>query len=266
MTRRRASADRRMGVVLSDVHVPFQDQCVCRMVLEFIREHRPGTVHLLGDIGDFHSISRFEKDPSRREDLQQDLDATRDFLREVRDAAPAARLIYSEGNHEFRLRKYLRTEAKALALLRALHLETLLDFKTLKIRYQPQDRPYRVGSLLFTHGQIARKWSGNSARGNFERFGCCVISGHTHGLGAFYHRDINDTYAAWENGCLCSLNPEYVTAPDWQHGWSVVWTNRDYFHVEMVAVIRGRFNYHGKMYGRKRVSPTALFEVEDVGI
>ena len=255
-----------MGVVLSDVHAPFQDATVCRMALEFIREHRPGTIHLLGDIGDFYSISRFDKDPARREDLQQDLDAARDFLRQLRDAAPAARLIYSEGNHEFRLRKYLRREAKALAQLRNLQLEKLLDFGTLRIRYQSQDRPYRVGSLLFTHGQLVRKWSAHSARGHFEKFGCCVIHGHTHRLGAFYHRDINETWGAWENGCLCNLNPDYVTAPDWQHGWSVVWTHRDYFHVEQVAVVKGRYNYHGKMHGRRRLSPTALFEVEDLGV
>jgi len=266
MAKRKPPTDRRMGVVLSDVHAPFQDKTVCRMALDFIREHRPGTVHLLGDIGDFYSISRFEKDPSRREDLQQDLDAERDFLWEVRDAAPAARLIYSEGNHEFRLRKFLRSEAKALAQLRNLRLDKLLEFDRLKIRYQPHDRPYRVGSLLFTHGQLVRKWSGASARGHFEKFGGCVIHGHTHRLGAFYHRDINDTYAAWENGCLCNLNPDYVTAPDWQHGFSLVWIHRDYFHVEQIPIVKGRYNYHGKMYGRKRLSPTALFEVEDVGV
>jgi len=257
--------NRRMGVVLSDVHVPFQDKSVCRMALAFIREHRPATVHLLGDIGDFYSVSRFDKDPSRKEDLQQDLDATRDFLAEVREAAPRARVIYSEGNHEFRLRRYLRSEAKALAMLRDLRIEKLLGFDELRIRFQPHDRPYRVGSLLFTHGQLARKWSGASARGHFERFGTCCIHGHTHRLGAFYHRDIGDTYVAHENGCLCNLNPDYVTAPDWQSGWSVVWSQRDYFHVEQIAVVKGRFNYHGKMYGRRRLSPTANFEVEDLG-
>jgi UDP-2,3-diacylglucosamine pyrophosphatase LpxH len=256
----------RMGVVLSDVHCPFEDKSVCRMALAFIREHRPATIHLLGDIADFYSVSRFTKDPSRKEDLQADLDATRDFLAKVRDAAPSARIVYSEGNHEFRLRRYLASEAKALAMLRDLRLERLLDFDSLRIRFQPQDRPYRVGSLLFTHGQVVRKWSGASARGHFEKYGCCVIAGHTHRLGAFYHRDINDTYAAWENGCLCNLNPDYVVAPDWQSGWSVVWSQRDYFHVEQVAVVKGRYNYHGKVHGRKRLSPSAHFEVEDIAI
>ncbi|NQU19771.1 MAG: hypothetical protein HQ567_00700, partial [Candidatus Nealsonbacteria bacterium] len=159
----------RMGVVLSDVHVPFQDKSVCRMALAFIREHRPATVHLLGDIADFYSISRFTKDPARKEDLQEDLDATRKFLSDVREAAPAARIVFSEGNHEFRLRRYLASEAKALAMLRDLRLERLLDFESLKIRFQPQDRPYRVGPLLFTHGQLVRKWSAASARGHFEK-------------------------------------------------------------------------------------------------
>jgi predicted phosphodiesterase len=256
--------NKRMGVVLSDVHVPFQDKAVCRMALAFIREHRPATVHLLGDIADFYSVSRFTKDPSRKEDLQADLDATRTFLGEVREAAPEARIIYSEGNHEFRLRRYLASEAKALAMLRDLRLERLLGFDALDIRFQSQDRPYRVGSLLFTHGQLVRKWSAASARGHFEKYGCCVLHGHSHRLGAFYHRDIGDTYAAWENGCLCDLNPSYATSPDWQHGWSVVWSQRDYFHVEQIAVVRGRYNFHGKVHGRRRLSSTAHFEVEDL--
>ena len=85
----------RMGIVLSDVHCPFQDRSVCRMALAFVREHRPATVHLLGDIADFYSISRFTKDPARREDLQEDLDAALEFLTEVRDAAPSARIMFS---------------------------------------------------------------------------------------------------------------------------------------------------------------------------
>jgi predicted phosphodiesterase len=256
--------DKKMGVVLSDVHCPFQDQSVCRMALSFIREHRPGTIHLLGDIADFYSVSRFTKDPSRKEDLQADLDATSVFLKKVRDAAPSAKIIYTEGNHEFRLQRYLASEAKALAMLRSLRIEKLLNFDELGIVFRQQDQPYRVGQLLFTHGQLIRKWSGATAKGHFERFGCCVIHGHSHRLGSFYHRDINSTYAAWENGCLCGLNPEYTTAPDWQHGWSVVWTNSDYFHVEQIAVVKGRYSYHGKVHGRKRLTPTSHFRVEDL--
>jgi UDP-2,3-diacylglucosamine pyrophosphatase LpxH len=259
-----ARIDRRMHVVASDIHAPFQDRAVVNLLLRFIRDHKPGYVHLLGDIVDCYQISRFSKDPLRKENLQDELDAGRRFLQRVRDAAPRSRIIYSEGNHEKRLTKYLRSTAPELAGLRCLQLPELLSFDELGVKYRSEQNPYRVGSLLFTHGQVVRKWAAWSAKGHWEKFGCCVIHGHTHRLGTFYHRDIDDTYGAWENGCLCDLNPEYVVAPDWQHGWSVVWSDKEYFHVEQIIVVKGRFNYHGRMHGRKRLSPTAIFEVEDV--
>lgn len=248
---RRRKREYRLGVVLSDVHIPFQDKTACDLALKFIRRVRPDAVHLLGDICDFWSVSRFDKDPLRRLTLQEELDDTRKFLADVRAAARDAKIIYSEGNHEFRLRRFLGSEAKALADLRSLRLENLLDLDKLSIEYVNQDNPYRVGYLLFTHGQVVRKWSGATARAHLEKYGHCTIVGHSHRLGAFYHRDLCDTYGCWENGCLCDLNPEYVSSPDWHHGWSVVWSYSDYFHVEQVPVVGGRYNYHGQMYGEK---------------
>ncbi|MDR1493258.1 MAG: hypothetical protein LBT05_11115 [Planctomycetaceae bacterium] len=217
---------RNMSIVINDLHVPFQNAAAVKMAVDFIREQKPGMIHILGDACDFYSVSRFDKDPTRRLNLQEEIDAVRDWLRELRDAAPRSRIIYSEGNHEYRLRKYLMSEAKALAVLRALTLEKLLDFDSLKIRFQPQERPYRIGHLLFTHGQYVSKWSAYSAKRHYERFGCSTIHGHTHRLGAFYHTDLTDCFAAWENGCLSTLTPDYVTAPDWQNGFSVVYHNK----------------------------------------
>ena len=259
-----ARINNKMGVVLSDTHVPFHDKDVCNKALAFIREHKPSTVHLLGDISDFYSVSKFVKDPQRKEDLQSDLDDTSAFLHRVRDSAPRARIIYSEGNHEFRLRRYLASEARALAGLSSLRLEKLLNLDIFKIDFRPHDKPYRVGPLLFTHGQLVRKWSAYSARAHYEKYGCCVIHGHTHRLGSFYHTAVKDTYGGWENGCLCSLNPDYCTAPDWQNGWSVVWSQKDYFHVEQIIVMKGQYNYHGKVYGRRNVSASGHFEVEEI--
>ena len=251
----------RLGVVLSDVHVPFQDHTACDMALRFIRQHRPDTIHLLGDICDFYACSKFDKDPCRRETLQDELDETAQFLQRIRRSAPSARIIYSEGNHEFRLRRYLRSEAKALASLRSLQLEKLLDLPSLSIQFRHQDEPYRIGSLLYTHGSIVRKWSAYTAKAHFEKYGCSVIHGHTHRFGSFYHSNITDVHGAWENGCLCGLQPEYVESPDWQQGWSVVRGRSGYFHVEQVVVIGGRYHYHGTTYGKKRKSISRIKEI-----
>ena len=86
-----------------------------------------------------------------------------------------------------------------------------------------------------------------------DKFGCNVIHGHTHRLGAHYHRTYGDMMGAWENGCLCTLDPEYVVKPDWQNGWSVVWFNGARFHVEQICVVDKQYVYHGKVYKHKKV-------------
>jgi UDP-2,3-diacylglucosamine pyrophosphatase LpxH len=235
---------------------------VLKLAMNFIKEHQPGRIHLLGDIVDMYNVSRFDKDPTRGKNLQEELDITRTWLTELRAIAPKSQIIFSEGNHEYRLKKYLMSEAKALAGLRCLSLDTLLDFDKLKIRWQAHDRPYKVGQLLFTHGTYVSKWSGYSAKRHFEKYGCCTIHGHTHRLGSFYHTVIGDTYGAWENGCLCEMNPDYMTVPNWQQGWSVAWIEKNgSFHIEQVPVIHGQYNYHGKVYGKKRVVTTIVEEL-----
>jgi len=248
------------SLVLSDLHCPYHDVAVTKMVVDFIRAQRPQRIHLLGDQFDAWSLSKFDKDPTRKETLQDELDCVRDLLTEIRDAAPKAKIIYSEGNHEYRLRKYLMSEAKGLAGLRSLALEKLLDFNTLRIRFQPMDRPYRIGHLLFTHGQFVSRWSGYSAKRHFERFGCCVIHGHTHRLGAYYHTDLSDTFAAFENGCLSTLTPDYMTAPDWQNGFSVVNHCKGFFSVEQVAVIHRQFCFRGRVFGKMKTNPSNVIE------
>jgi UDP-2,3-diacylglucosamine pyrophosphatase LpxH len=249
-----------LSVCLADIHYPFRNPDAVKMAVDFIKEQRPGRIHLLGDLCDFVQISRFDKDPTRKDNLQDELDSVRDWLNELRDAAPKAKIIYSEGNHEYRLKKYLMSEAKALAGLRALSLEKLLGLDTLRIRFQAQDRPYRIGHLLFTHGQCCSKWSGQTARQNYEKYGCCVIHGHTHRLGAFYHSDIDSCYGAWEAGCLSTLTPDYVTAPDWQNGFAVVNHSKKCFSVELVAIIKNQFWFRGRQYGRQRATPSSIVE------
>lgn len=248
------------SIVLNDAHVPFHSAVATKLVFDFIRDFKPGTIHLLGDCCDNNSISKFDKDPARKLNLQDELDCVRDWLRELRDASPKSRIIYSEGNHEYRLKKYLMSEAKALAGLRALTLDKLLDFDSLKIRFQPQDRPYRIGHLLFTHGEFVSRWSAMSAKRHFERYGCCTIHGHTHRLGAFYHTSLNDTFVAFENGCLSTLTPDYMTAPDWQNGFSVIHHSNQFFNVEQVSIIHGRFTFRGKSYGKMKTTPSNIVE------
>ena len=244
-----------MHVVLSDQHIPHQDPIVEDLSIQFVKEHRPAVIHLLGDIMDFYPLSRFDKDPARIDDLQSDIDATIRYFQRLRSVAPRAQIIYSEGNHEARLRKYLWSNAKELAGLSSMKFEKLTCLEEFKIKWVDSMHPYMVGKLLFIHGDLVRRWSAASAKGHYDKYGCCVIHGHTHRQGSFYHTTMGGTYGAWENGCLCSLKPEYCISPDWQNGWSTVWfADRGFFHVEQVCVVKGQYVYHGRLKQHRRRS------------
>ncbi|MBM3347783.1 MAG: hypothetical protein FJY55_15005, partial [Betaproteobacteria bacterium] len=210
------SVNETMHVVLSDQHIPYQDKRVEKLTFQFLRDHQPGTIHLLGDLHDFYQLSRFDKDPERATHLQSDLDDGHRYLARLRDAHPDAKIIYSEGNHEYRLQRYLWGNAKELAGLRNMRLSQLLHLKELDIEWVDSLHPYKIGHLLYVHGIFANKHSGYSAKSHHERFGCCVIHGHTHRLGSYYRTTWDDTFAAFENGCLCERDPTYMLKPNWQ--------------------------------------------------
>jgi hypothetical protein len=107
-----------------------------------------------------------------------------------------------------------------------------------------------VPPVLTKHGNVIRKWSGYSARGEYEKHGTSGISGHVHRMGLFYHRDDRGPHVWIENGCLCKIDPEYAEHPDWQQGFSVITYTEDgeYFGVEPVAIHEGKAIFRGRVY------------------
>ena len=81
--------------------------------------------------------------------------------------------------------------------------------------------------------------------------------GHTHRLGIYYRRNRGGVHAAYENGCLCSLEPEYAQYPDWQQGFSVVHVDKGgFFNVQQIPIIgRKTFLYGGvrREIGHRRI-------------
>jgi len=53
-----------------------------------------------------------------------------------------------------------------------------------------------------------------------------------------------------EQGCLCSLKPNYLVNPNWQHGFCVFWKKPDKprFQVMPVVIPDYEFFFGGKSY------------------
>jgi predicted phosphodiesterase len=238
----------RTWVVLSDIQIPFQDQKVLDLVTDFVRDLKPHGVILNGDITDSYRLSRFTKnpfteDPINRNDLVQE---QREAGRLLKKLEKAPEKWWLGGNHEDRLRKYIWDKAPEFAGLSELTFPKLFHLSDYGFKWKEYGGHLDLGKLMVTHGSLVSKHSGQSGRAHMEKYGTSILVGHTHRLGVYYRRDVRGVHAAYENGCLCQLNPSYDHHPDWQQGFSVVHTfDHGGFNVQQVPILHRRGFFYG---------------------
>lgn len=205
----------------------------------------------MGDVIDFYAISRFVRDPKRSLELQSEIDSAVDVLRQIKKSSGNAKIILLRGNHEHRLQKYLWTTAKELSGLDCLDVPELLHLKEMGIEYAEKGRVNFKG-LIIKHGQIVRKFSAYTAKGELEKHGRSGVSAHTHRAGTHYSNKDGGYYVWMEFGCGCRLDPEYMEGetPDWQQGWGVGFFKErsERYFLNFVPFVNGKAFYNGNEF------------------
>jgi predicted phosphodiesterase len=221
---------------LSDVHVPYHDENAVEATIEYAKRNvKPSVILLNGDIADFYSISRWEKNPAKR-DLLGELRLVRDFLGWLALEFPKSKILYKLGNHEERWDAYIWQKAADLWGLAAIRIDQLLtrddDNEPLDllrdIEFIGDKRPVMAGHLPILHGHELPSGLAspvNPARGAFMRTVHSLLIGHghrtsTHAEPNLWHKEI----VCWSQGCLCDLHPEYARINKWNHGFAVIET------------------------------------------
>ena len=208
-------------IKLNDAHVPYEDKRAIKKAFDACKEIQSDII-ILDEWHDFYSISRFSKDPKRVLGLQDELNTVKRYLSKLRNlVTDDTRIIMLWSNHLERLRKYLWSAAPELSSLDCLKLESLLGLDGLNIEYT---RIFIQNNILFKHGDICRKLSAYTARGELETERMSGCSGHTHRLGLHYKTKRDGPRWWMECGCLCDLRPEYMEGKvaDWQHGYGLI--------------------------------------------
>lgn len=162
-------------IVLSDIHFPYQDDKALKAVYKFLEQHPVDTIVLNGDILDFYDVSSFDKDPSRINSLQKEIDMANKFFSQLRKRH-SGRIIFIGGNHDAdRLERYLKKHPE-LYSLNALKIDRILNLNEYGIDFYRDE--FRLGSLKIIHGDMVRKFSAYTARGELEKHDTSGISGH----------------------------------------------------------------------------------------
>jgi len=242
-------------LIWPDTHVPYEDKQLFKLMLEIVAHTKPWAIVFLGDFGDFYAVSSHDKNPKRKLNLKWEVDcvnARLDQVQKVAEESGVKKVWFIEGNHEWRLDRYLASNAPAL-----------FDFFKVKDLFRIGERgwtfvPYKdhvqIGKVYFTHdtgkaGARAHKQSGDDFQDN-------VVIGHTHRMGYMIEGNAKGkphVYAMC--GWLGDLKQvDYMhrikALRDWSHGFAMGYMEPDdNMHIQLVPIVDGKCLIGGQVVG-----------------
>ena len=217
-------------LVLSDIHIPYHSISALTAALDWGKKMKPDTILLNGDTLDCHQLSRFVRDPKKR-DFGKELDMFGELMDVLDIEFPGSVKIFKEGNHSERYNHFLYTKAKELSGVKEFSLYNLIQARAAGIEYVGDKRIMKAGELNIIHGhEFATGFFSpvNVARGLFLRAKVSCMQGHNHQTSEHTESNMNGKIiTTWSVGCLSELHPEYMPLNKWNHGFAFVEVDDD---------------------------------------
>ena len=234
-------------LLISDIHIPYHDLDALTIALEYGVREKVNTIFINGDLTDFARISRFETDFKKRS-VKEEFDATKEFLRVLRQLFPTQEIYWLKGNHDLRWEKYLAQKVQEIWDDPYWHLEERLRLNEERIHLLDDKILVKAGKLSITHGHHIFKGiftPVSPARGAYMRAKQNIIVGHLHR--ASFHPEVNldgEVVGAWSTACLCELRPSYSPlVSNSQHGFAHVLVDPSGdFTVKNYSIINGKLH------------------------
>lgn len=226
-------------LVMNDHHIGIHSTSLCVKPLVYAKERgNIDSIIINGDLLDFGSVSSHPASPYERMSLKDEIAQAKTYLRLVRNMFPKAKIIYAEGNHEYRLSRFIACNAKQFDGI--IFLERLLQLEHFGIEFVPYHKHVQIGHLHIMHGHHIKGSGANIASTILNKAGVNIMFGDRHrSQEATRKRFDGSIIGAWAVGCLCPLSVSYsLYNPDWINGFAIVESNQDgTFQVENKRII-----------------------------
>lgn len=209
-------------LMLSDVHIPYQDNKALELALEYGLKQKVNAIYLNGDTMDCYMISRFIKD-RRMRNIESELELTREFLSTLQSTFNCP-IYFKIGNHEERWENFLKLNAPELFGIPDFELRNVLRFGQYGVQEIKSKQFTYAGKLPLLHGHefgFSIFSPVNAARGLFLRAKESAVIGHHHQTSEHTEKNLTgDITTTWSVGALCGLEPEYMPFNKWNHGFA----------------------------------------------
>ena len=230
-------------LIISDLHFPYQDNKAISLALDYGKEKKVDCIVLNGDIFDFATISRHEKD-WRSRNVVQEFEAVKSFFKTLRAHFPKTKIVYKYGNHDERYEKFLYSKAPEIFDMPEFQLEIILKLGELKIDIVKDKRPIILGKLTVLHGHELFGMGGvNPARATFTKTMEDTLVGHYHRTSSHSEPTMNNRLInVHSQGCLCEMHPLFAPINKWNLGFAYVELNiktGEYF-LDNKKIVKGK--------------------------
>lgn len=210
-------------LIISDLHFPYQNNEAIEVAINYGVEKDVNCVLINGDLFDFATISRHEKDWKFRP-AKEEIEAVNQFFDYLKDRLPKARIVFKEGNHDERFNKWMYHKAPEFLGIEEFTLAGYLKLAEKGIEYVTDKRPVKLGKLTVLHGHELNGSGGvNPARATFLKTIDNVLIGHCHRSSQHTEPTLGgDVIVTTSIGCLCGLYPMFARVNKWNHGFGYV--------------------------------------------
>lgn len=232
-------------LMLSDIHVPYHDIEALTAAIDYGVKEKVNTVFINGDLVDFHKLSKYEKDPRKR-NTKDEIDAAIELLTAIRKALPNASIYWLYGNHDIRYQSWLRTKCLEIYDDEYYHLHERMQLNKIGVQWIDDKILVKAGKLSITHGHHIFKGvfsPVSPARGAFMRAKQSIIVGHLHRPSHHPETTLDGkVISSWSTGCLCELRPDYSPlVSNSMHGFAhVTVENNGEYHVRNYQIVDGK--------------------------
>lgn len=243
-------------LILPDLHAPYHHEAAWACVLDVAEHWMPDVCIVLGDFGDFASVSSFVKDPRTSLSLADEVAGVNTELDRLDRALKRGRCRTKRfllGNHEARLEAY--THRMAPELWPYVNVEDMLRLAKRRWDVTQYKDSYGIGKLRVSH-DVGRAGI-NAARQSVQDVGKSIAFGHTHRLQVSYQgnqtgeRHVGATFGWLGDPERIDYRHRDLVRRDWSHGFG---TGRfdasGNFWLTAVPIIGGRAVVEGEAYGR----------------
>ncbi len=137
------------GIIIPDTHAPYHNETSWSLITHVVKKWQPKIAVVQGDFFDCYAVSSHRKDPRRRDSIVDEIRQAQRMLR-VFDACQEKYFI--EGNHEYRLDRYLMDFApQVYEMLLAETNDDLFGLKRAGWNVTKYMEATNIGKLQITH-------------------------------------------------------------------------------------------------------------------